>query len=73
MLAALQKANKNTTYEQAFKMLTEAGFYKKGGIVKAENGVKTGTPRNNNPWYSSVGNLFMDDLLQGLKSGKYTY
>jgi hypothetical protein len=38
MLAALQKADKNTTYEQAFKMLTEAGFYKEGGIVKAENG-----------------------------------
>ena len=72
MLAALQKAD-NTTYEQAFKMLTEAGFYKEGGIIKAQNGVKTGTPRNNNPWYSNVGNLFMDDLLQGLKSGKYTY
>lgn len=73
MLAALQKADKNTTYEQAFKMLTEAGFYKEGGIIKAENGIKTGTPRNNNPWYGSVGNLFMNDLLQGLNSGKYTY
>jgi hypothetical protein len=46
LLAILQRADKKTTYEQAFKMLTDAGYYKEGGIIKAELGVKTGTPRN---------------------------
>lgn len=40
MLAALQKADKKTTYEQAFKMLTDAGYYKEGGIIKAQGGIK---------------------------------
>lgn len=38
MLAALQKADKKTTYEQAFRMLTESGYYKEGGVIKAQNG-----------------------------------
>lgn len=38
MLAALQKADKKTTYEQAFKMLTESGYYKEGGVIKAQTG-----------------------------------
>lgn len=40
MLAALQKADKKITYEQAFKMLTDAGYYKEGGIIKAQGGIK---------------------------------
>lgn len=74
MLAALQNADKKITYEQAFKILTEAGFYKEGGIIKAETGTKvSGTPRNNNLWYSSIGSGFMHKLAQGLINGDYTY
>lgn len=48
LLAALQKADKKTTYEQAFKMLTDAGYYKEGGIIKADDGTVLKAPS----WYT---------------------
>lgn len=46
-----------------------------GGILFAKGGnTINGTPiLNVGDWYKSIGSLFRNDLLEGIKSGKYTY
>lgn len=62
------------TADEADELLK--GFFKQGGILKAQAGNSapiTGTPKNTNPWYSSIGTHFMTDLIKSISDGKFTY
>lgn len=62
------------TADEADELLK--GFFKQGGILKAQAGNTapiTGTPKNTNPWYSSIGTHFMTDLIKSISDGKFTY
>lgn len=62
------------TADEADELLK--GFFKQGGILKAQAGNSapiTGTPKNTNPWYSSIGAHFMTDLIKSISDGKFTY
>lgn len=62
------------TADEADELLK--GFFKQGGILKAQAGNSapiTGTPKNTNPWYGSIGAHFMTDLIKSISDGKFTY
>lgn len=60
--------------DAAIKMLKEIGAYEQGGILKAQNGTSvTGTPRNSALWYGSIGTHFMNDLIDSVTKGTFTY
>lgn len=65
--------NTKMSLKDAKKILLDLKAFREGGIIKAQEGIKTGTPRNNKPWFSSIGKHFIEDLVQGLLENKYTY
>ena len=72
----LLKTKADFSEDAARKILNKIGAYKEGGILKAQAGNSapiTGTPKNTNPWYSSIGAHFMTDLIKSISDGKFTY
>lgn len=68
--------NNGYSRPKATEMLLGVGLHKEGGILKAQAGNTapiTGTPKNTNPWYSSIGTHFMTDLIKSISDGKFTY
>lgn len=68
--------NNGYNRSKATELLLSVGLHKEGGILKAQAGNSapiTGTPKNTNPWYSSIGAHFMTDLIKSISDGKFTY
>ena len=72
----LLKTKADFSEDAARKILNKIGAYKEGGILKAQAGNTapiTGTPKNTNPWYNSIGTHFMTDLIKSISDSKFTY
>ena len=68
--------NNGYSRSKATEMLLSVGLHKEGGILKAQAGniaPITGTPKNTNPWFSSIGTHFMADLIKSISDGKFTH
>ena len=68
--------NNGYSRPKATEMLLGVGLHKEGGILKAYAGNTapiTGTPKNINPWFSSIGTHFMADLIKSISDGKFTH